>query len=209
MNHAKHVRLCRLVLRRKYVSPNQISSTFGLGYSEEQLQYLADTLPDTDTLALLGERGFILASTLPLPKTSFDILQLGIETSGVLFNNYSGLRGNDFFDEAMPAAEWIAINLEDARTANLDFERQKRTLLKGERVASLAQSLYIMMIEYCINNHKLCTTHRVRTCNTLAGGARVYIGDFAKNGPMINWDNGNFSNADCLLATSFKLSNSK
>jgi len=206
MEHSKHIRMCRLMLRKDYVSPNQISETFGLGYSEEQLQHLADTLPDAETLALLGEKGFKLLSTLPLPTTSFDILQLSFEAAKVPFDNYSNLKGQDFFDEVIPAAEWIAISLEDMSTSNLSFRKQIESLQPNEYVASFVQTLYAIMVQYCIDEDTICYTHRVRTSCAHESGARVYIGNFTDNGPMINWDTGDFPNTDCLLAKGFELS---
>ena len=180
--------LARLILGNDYITPEEVATAYDVGYTDEQFEHFADTLPDMDTILWLRINGYMLIAGPPKDMNLLEVRELNNQ----LF--YSKMKGfyakdNQSYEfatiqtDVVKAGEWLMINKGEYQNSfNKIWDEQKCLLAEIERIPNVSEVGYAVTAYYKIHKIYLLPFYRVRTSSVSKDGYHVEIGKLCGNG---------------------------
>jgi len=184
--------LARLILGDDYITPEEVANTYGVSYTDEQLEHFIYTLPDTQTILWLRANGYILIAG---PPTELNLLEVRELDNKLFYSKTEGWYAKDkekfAKDDKISDGEWLALRKEAVPNSfSKKWNEQQELITKVERVPNATEVSYAITAYYKVRGIYLLSEKYVRTSSIDAGGNHVFVGCFVEDGLSIlnYWD---------------------
>lgn len=180
----------RTILGNDFISPEEVAGARDASYSADQLQQLADTLPNEEQFRWLKDNNYALVAGPPCAMSLLDVRSYEqslfcIKTGGWYAEN------QPFAVNEKVGCKWLAIcKTEIPNSLNKKWDAQRKLLSKDEQVPNAAEMSWFITTYYEVRGAYLLKGVYVRTSSVTSGGNRVCVGDFGGNGLGVSnyWD---------------------
>jgi len=185
--------LARSIMVDDFISPDEISASFGFIYTERQLSHFVDTLPSEETLRWAKAYGYAVVAGPPAPV---NIAILHAFHPKFFISSFDGEKKGWYLDQPFAkndqvSSNWLIIKKEPL-TESLDkYWIDQAALLSGnESVPNAAEMSWFMISFYKVRHRRLLKEGYTRTSSLVSNGNHVIIGFFGDNGMLLHsyWD---------------------
>lgn len=180
----------RSILGKDFISADQIMTSRGVTYTEDQLIALGKSLPDKATLEAIRDAGMMLVAGPPTAMSMLDIRTLNPD--------YFYSKGPDQDDEGwydnasekfaktdkVEARSWLALRKEPVDDSlGKNWEEQKALVAEPLYVPNAAEATWCLTTYKAVNDVYLLEGEiYVRTSSLVSDGGRVNVGRFDAEG---------------------------
>jgi len=185
--------LARLILGYSYITPEEVAIAYGISYTDEQLDYFADTMPDMQTILWLRTNEYMLIAG---PPAELNLLQFR-ELDSQLFCSktegwYAESKEEFAKDDVVNAGQWLAIRKKAVPNSfSKTWKEQQSLITEVEYVPNASEVSYAVVTFF-----KICGTYllrgkkHVRTSSVSSDGDHINVGYFYDDGFTVNhyWD---------------------
>lgn len=198
--------LCRYLLGKDYITPEELARIYSWSYSDSQLERLAETLPGEDVIHWLRANNYMLIAT---PPTDLNLLQVR-DINNLLFYKktkdwYENKKQKFSRSDVIRAGEWLMICKEPFPKSKNKIWNEQKVLLSDDELVPNVPELVYAVTAYCELHHiYLLEDMYVRTASVDVDGNHVIVGCFNIDGLTVNfhWDEDSSSTIGILSARS-------
>ena len=180
--------MARFILGDDYITPEEVATTYGVGYTDEQLENFANTLPDAQTILWRRINGYMLIAG---PPTELNLLEVRELDNKLFYTETEGwyAESNQKFaqDDKVVAGEWVSIRKEEVPNSfSKTWRKQLKLITEDEHVPNAPTVSYAVTAYYKVRDIYLLSDKCVRTSSVSADGNHVCVGDHDTGGFCIN-----------------------
>ena len=183
--------LARTILGKDFITPEDIAVARGLTYSEEQLQYFAETLPSEEVLQWLRENGFVLVAGTPNPMSLLEVRNLNAQLFYSKEGGWYAEQKQKFSRDDKVVSEWLMLRKGIVpKSTSKTWDEQQKLLTEVEYVPNAPETTWGETTYKKVRNTWLFSNIYARTSSVVSVGYRVYVGYSANGGVLVNgyWD---------------------
>ncbi len=188
--------VARLILGDDIIFPSEISKVRKVQYTDAQLKYFFETIPDQEVLHWCKANQYAIIAGPPFPMGVLKIRSLKPELFFSKKNGWYEKEQYIFSRKDKVGTKWIIIKkVPVPNSTNKNWHEQLFLLLKKERVPNAAEMCWFITTFYEVNRIKLFDKEiYVRTSSVTFEGMRVLVGPFSSDGLIISgyWDESKF-----------------
>jgi hypothetical protein len=183
--------LAKQILGDDFITPEEIDKVRGVGYSPEQIGFLAGSIPSEDTLRWCKNNGYAIMATPPAALPLLNIRSIQVD---LFYSKTGGWYKEDkekFSRKDKTSPGWLAIRKDIVpNSTNKTWNEQQTLLLDVEYVPNAAEAAWFITTYYMVHGVRLFERIYVRTSSLDSDGFHVLVGDFdAKGLDVLNlWD---------------------
>jgi len=180
--------LARLILGDDYITAEEVATAYGVSYTDEQLEHLADTLPDTQTILWLRANGYMLIAG---PPTEMNLLEVRELDNKLFYSKTEGWYSKDkekfAREDKVKAGEWLAVRKDEVPNSfSKTWKEQQDLITEDEYVPNAPEVSYAVTAYFKVRGIYLLRGKYVRTSSVDAGGGHVDVGNFDEDGLNVN-----------------------
>lgn len=195
----------RTILGSDFISPQEITKSRGVIYTDEQLAKLGDTLPGVEALQWCRDNDMILVAG---PPTAMSLLQIRTLNSSYFHSKDPSKDNAAWYDDAKQkfAREdktepvWIALRKEPVPDSlGRNWSEQNALVAAPMTVPNAAEAAWCLTNYSAIRGVFLLPSLYVRTSSMDSVGNRVdvgHVGDFGGGGLSVNYYWGGLEDSD-------------
>ncbi len=156
----KGYELAILILGDDFISPEEVTTTYGISYTEDQLKNLGETLPDEKTLQWYRSHGYMLVAG---PPTEMNLLQIRDLDNQLFYSKTEGWYSKDrekfARNDKVSAGKWLAIRKEAVPNSfSKNWSEQQELITENEYVPNASEVSYAVITYFKVRNIYLFKT---------------------------------------------------
>lgn len=187
----------RSVLQDDFVSPQEISASCGVLYTERQLYEFDSSLPDLPVIEHLRDNGMMLVAGPPTAMSLVDVRALHAD---YFYSKGPDQDDSGWYDEPsekfattdkVKALAWIAVRKEAVEDSFSKNWSGQRALVQAPMVIpNAAEAVWALTTYKAVRDVYLLENRYVRTSSVDSDDDHVYVGYFCAAGLRVNlgWD---------------------
>jgi len=180
--------LAQTILGKDFITPEEVSKSRGLTYSEDQLAKFGDTLPSQEVLVWCRDNGYMVVAG---PNKPMSLLEVREMKSGYFYSKSGGWYSDQKFARNDKAdTRWIVVRKEPVPDSTSKTWSEQQALLSDVEVTpNTAEVVWAITTYKAVRDIYLLPNIYVRTSSVVSGGARVSVGLFVDEGlDVFYWD---------------------
>jgi len=176
--------LAQTILGKDFITPEEVSKSRGLTYSEDQLAKFGDTLPSQEVLVWCRDNGYMIVAG---PNKPMSLLEVREMKSGYFYSKSGGWYSDQKFARNDKAdTRWIVVRKEPVPDSTSKTWSEQQALLSDVEVTPNAVEVVWAITTYkAVRDIYLLPNIYVRTSSVDSDGHRVSVGDFDDKGLLV------------------------
>ena len=173
--------LAQTILGKDFITPEEVSKSRGLTYSEDQLAKFGDTLPSQEVLVWCRDNGYMVVAG---PNKPMSLLEVREMKSRYFYSKSGGWYSDQKFARNDKAdTRWIIVRKEPVpESTSKTWDEQQALLSDVEITPNAAEVVWAITTYKAVRDIYLLSNIYVRTSSLDSDGDRVFVGGFDDRG---------------------------
>jgi hypothetical protein len=171
--------LARTILGKDFISPEEVTKSRGIVYTDDQLAKFGDTLPSQEVLVWCRDNGYMVVAG---PNKPMSLLEIRDLKSEYLYSKTGGwyAKSKEAFSRSDKAdTRWIMVRKEPVpESIRKTWSEQQALLSKVEVTPNVAEVVWAVTTYKAVRGVYLLPSIYVRTSSLDSGGRHVVVGRF-------------------------------
>jgi hypothetical protein len=179
--------LARTILGKDFISPEEVTKSRGVAYTDDQLAKFGDTLPSQEVLEWCRDNGYMIVAG---PNKSMSLLEVRELKSEYFYSKQGGWytgASETFSRNDKVGTGWIMIRKDPVpESIGKNWNEQQVLLSEVEITPNAAEVVWAVTTYKAVRGVNLLPSPYVRTSSLDSVGRRVSVGYFDSGGLDVN-----------------------
>jgi len=178
--------LAQTILGKDFVTPEEVTKSRGIVYTEDQMSKFGDTLPSQEVLVWCRDNGYMVVAG---PNKPMSLLEVREMKSGYFYSKSGGWYADQKFARNDRAdTRWIMVRKEPVPdSTSKTWSEQQALLSEVEITPNAAEVVWAITVYKAVRDIYLLPNIYVRTSSIASDGYRVYVGYFDDKGLDVDY----------------------
>ena len=173
--------LAQTILGKDFITPEEVTKSHGIVYTEDQMTKFGDTLPSQEVLVWCRDNGYMVVAG---PNKPMSLLEVREMKSGYFYSKSGGWYVDQKFARNDKAdTRWIVVRKEPVPDSTSKTWNEQQALLSDVEITPNAtEVVWAITVYKAVRDIYLLPNIYVRTSSLGSGGYRVHVGRFDDGG---------------------------